>query len=97
MTRVYGYSDDNLVIEGAPYPDDEVFCFHKEAIVKFYGGTVIRCGYGKNGKGIWYIEVVQAGNKPYTLDLCDDENAKMYSDVFTTEAAFLCVETKTRW
>ena len=29
MIKVYGYSDDNLVIEGAPYPNDEISCFDK--------------------------------------------------------------------
>ena len=29
MIKIYGYSDDNLVVEGAPYPADEIDCFEK--------------------------------------------------------------------
>lgn len=88
MTKVYGYSDDNLVIKDAPYPYDEISCFEQTVKVWFKDGTVIRCGYGKADKGIWGIDVIQAGTAKYTLNSCDDEDAEVYSDVFEIDAEY---------
>ena len=88
MTKVYGYSDDNLVIENAPYPYDELSCYESITKIWFTDGTIIRCGYGKSGKGIWWIDVVKAGTAEYTLKTCNDEDADVYSDVFEINAEY---------
>ena len=49
MIRVYGYSDDNLVVEGAPYPNDEISCFDRIVRISFTDGTIIDAWYGKKG------------------------------------------------
>ena len=86
MLKVYGYSDDNLVIEGAPYPWDEISCFDETVTVWFTGGTVIEAGYGKSGAGIWWIKVVKDGISNFTLTTCNDEDAEIYSDVLEIDA-----------
>ena len=50
MIKVYGYSDDNLVIEGAPYPYDEISCFERIVRIAFTDGTIIDAWYGKKDK-----------------------------------------------
>ena len=41
MITVYGYSDDNLVLDGAPYPADEIGCFDSVVSVRFSDGTLM--------------------------------------------------------
>ena len=56
MIKVYGYSDDNLVLDGAPYPADEIGCFDSTVRVRFSDGTMIEAGYPKDYGAIWWIK-----------------------------------------
>lgn len=47
MIKVYGCSDDNLELDGAPYPADEIGCFDSTVEVRFSDGTRIKAGYPK--------------------------------------------------
>ena len=57
--RVYGQSDDNLIVEGAPYPNDEISCFDRIVRIGFTDGTIIEAWYGKKGQAIWTIKVIK--------------------------------------
>ena len=86
MIKVYGYSDDNLVLDGAPYPADEIGCFESNVLVRFSDGTLIKAGYGKDNLGVWWIKILEKGNAPQTLTECFDEDAEIYSDIFEIDA-----------
>ena len=88
MIKVYGYSDDNLVVEGAPYPNDEISCFARIVRIAITDGTIIDAWYGKKGQAIWTIKVIEKGTARQTLTICEDEDADIYSDVFEIEADF---------
>ena len=95
MIKVYGYSDDNLVIEGAPYPADEISCFSREVIVTFSDGTVISAFYGKDDiLAILAIKVLERGTAEQKLTECLDEYADPYSDVFEIDADYVSHEVK---
>ena len=89
MIKVYGYSDDNLVIDGAPYPADEIGCYDSTVEVRFSDGTKIKAGYSKQDKGISWIKVLEKGTAPQTLTECNDEDAEIYSDVFEIDADYV--------
>lgn len=82
MIKVYGASDDLLEIEGY----DEIDCYDKVVRVCFDDGTVIRCSYSKPGLAVWWIKVERQGTARQSLEVCMDENADPYSDVFTIDA-----------
>lgn len=86
MLKVYGYGDDNLVIDGADYPYDEMDCFDTKLKVWFTDGTIIECGYGKDHKGIWWINILEEGSAEYKLTVCDDEDADIYSDILEIDS-----------
>ena len=88
MIKVYGYSDDNLVIEGTPYPNDEISCFERIVRIAFTDGTIIDAWYPKKRQAIWAIRVIEKGTARQTLTICEDEDADIYSDVFEIEADF---------
>lgn len=94
MLKVYGYSDDILVLDGAPYPADEIGCFDSKVQVRFSDGTLIEAGYPKEGKGIWWIKVLEKGTAPQTLTECEDEEAEVYSDTFEIDADYVWHEVK---
>ena len=83
MVRVYGVSDDLVEIEGAKYPDDEIDCFDKDVLIGFTDGTVIRVGYPKENLAVWWIEIEKTGGAAYAMNRCDDQDAEIYSDVFS--------------
>ena len=89
MIKVYGYSDDNLVID-----EDEIGCFNQTVEVRFSDGTVIQAGYPKKNKAIWYINVLKKGIAKQILTMCDDENADVYSDIFEIDADYVSHELK---
>lgn len=94
MLKVYGYSDDNLVIDGAPYPADEIDCFDSTVKVKFADGTLIEAGYEKDNKAIWWIKVLEKGTALQRLTECDDEDAEIYSDILEIDADYVWHEVK---
>ncbi len=97
MLKVYGYSDDNLVIEGAPYPADEIDCFDSVVSVRFSDGTLIKAGYGKDHLGVWWIKAIEKGTAKQTLTECFDEDAEIYSDIFEIDAEYVSHEVKHEW
>ncbi len=86
MIEVYGQSDDILVLDGAPYPANEIGCWNSTVMVSFSDGTVIEAGYPKDGKAVWWIQVRKKGTAKQTLIECDDEDAEIYSDIFQIDA-----------
>lgn len=84
MVKVYGYSDDLVIIEG-PVPD-EIDCYRKEVKITFEDGTTIKIHYPKRNIGVWEINILEKGKAPFNLVSCNDENARTYSDVFTIDA-----------
>lgn len=91
MVKVYGCSDDLVEIEGSVYKEDEIDCYNKDVRIRFDDGTVIRIGYPKRtllgeDVGIWGIEVEKYGAVEGHLELCDNEEANPYSDIFTINA-----------
>ena len=57
-------------------------------IIDITDDTVIEVEYGKDGKGIWKIEVTHRGNAEQKLTICNDEDAEIYSDIFEIDADF---------
>ena len=91
MVKIFGHSDDLVEIEGSGYKENEIGCFDKDVRIRFLDGTVIRVGYPKRSLlgddvAIWGIKVEKHGTANYRLELCDNEDADLYSDVFTIEA-----------
>ena len=84
MIKVYGYSDDLLCIDG--HDEGEIDCYDKVVRIAFDDGTVIWCRYGKPDLAVWQIEVEAYGSARRSLELCTDENAEVYSDIFTIDA-----------
>lgn len=83
--KIYGESDDLIEIEGDKN-FDEIGCFDQTTTIWFSDNTVIEVKYGKEGKGIWEIKVIEGGHAPRTLTPCYDEDADIYSDIFEIQA-----------
>ena len=94
MVMVYGYSDDNVEIEGSSYPDNEIGCFDSNVRINFADGTQILVGYPKEDKNlaVWWIKVEKEGAAKHSLDICMDEDADTYSDIFTIDSEVISHE-----
>ena len=86
MAKVYGYSDDIVVIEHIEGGCTEIDCYDKDVAIQFEDGTVIHIGYGKDDKAIWRIKITTCGVARYEKSDCEDENAEIYSDILEIEA-----------
>lgn len=81
-TEIYGISDDLIELEGdvrgevGYYSDDE-----KGALIICSDMTLLEVKYGKDGKAIWGVRLVEKGSLFKRIDQCTDEDADMYSDV----------------
>ena len=82
MVKVYGASDDLVEIENSKYKEDEIGCYDHDVRIRFFDGTVIRVGYPKDGLAIWWVEIAKQGTAEQKLTICDDEDARIYSDIF---------------
>lgn len=86
MVKIYGVSDDLVEIEGSSYKVDEIGCFNSDVRIRFIDGTVIRIGYPKADAAIWWIEVEKRGTAVQGLTICNNEDARIYSDIFKIDA-----------
>jgi hypothetical protein len=86
MVKVYGASDDLVEIENSRYKEDEIGCFDQDVRIRFLDGTIIRIGYPKDGLAIWWVEVEKQGTAEHKLTICDDEDARIYSDIFEIDS-----------
>lgn len=86
MSKVYGYSDDIVVIEHIDGGCTEIDCYDRDVAIRFDDDTVVHIGYGKEHKGIWWIKVTDLGCADYEITECDDEEAAIYSDILEIEA-----------
>lgn len=86
MSKVYGYSDDIVVIEHIEGGCTEIDCYDKDVAIKFEDGTVAHISYGKDNKAIWGIKITTFGGANYEITDCDDEDADIYSDILEIEA-----------
>lgn len=85
-TKVYGASDDLIEFEGdvtgevgysGGDEDDS-----NGTLVIFDDGTQVVVKYGKpGGLGIWSVTPLVKGALFDRIDVCDDQDAKVYSDV----------------
>ena len=92
MVKVYGASDDLVEIENSKYKEDEIGCYDHDVRIRFFDGTVIRVGYPKDGLAIWWIEIEKQGTAEHKLTICNDEDARIYSDIFEIDS-----ETKSHY
>lgn len=87
MVKVYGVSDDLVIIEGSHYKEHEIDCYDKKVRIYFTDGTIILVGYPKSCGAIWQIDVEHVGNsKYYFLTICKNEDDEIYSDVFKIDS-----------
>lgn len=92
MVKVYGASDDLIEIDGSVYKENEIGCYNSVTQITFTDGAVIQVAYPKPGMGVWGIKVLQKGTGHWTLDVCKDEEAKIYSDIYCTDAEIVSHE-----
>ena len=85
MVKIYGCSDDLCEIEGSDY-EREIGCYDSDVRLRFTDGTIIRIGYPKEGMAVWWIEVEKVGTAEQRLEICEDEDADIYSDIFYIDA-----------
>ena len=83
MTKIYGCSDDLIEFEGDIYGEIGKYDLTKKkpCKIRISDGTVLHVYYEKDGKAIWGIDVIQKGTHFDRIELCDDEDAKIYSDI----------------
>ena len=87
MVKVYGASDDLVEIEGSKYKEDEIGCYDSDVRIWFDDGTVILVHYGKpDCDGVWSIKVEKRGYAKQMLQICEDENADIYSDILEIDS-----------
>ena len=86
MVKVYGASDDLVEIENSKYKEDEIGCYDHDVRIRFLDGTIIRVGYPKDGLAIWWIEIEKKGTEEHKLTICNDEDARIYSDIFEIDS-----------
>ena len=86
MIRIYGASDDLVEIEGSEYQENEIGCFEVKVRIWFEDGTVILVSYGKQDLAVWSIVIEKVGTAKFDLQICEDEDADIYSDIFEIDS-----------
>lgn len=86
MVKVYGASDDLVEIDNSQYKEDEIGCYDHDVRIRFLDGTIIRVGYPKDGLDVWWVEIEKQGTAEHKLTICDDEDTRIYSDIFEIDS-----------
>ena len=85
-TYVHGYSDDIVLIHRKSRIIFEINCFKEDVKIFFKDGTVVKVTYGKDGAGIWCINVEEKGTANQFLHVYKGESDEIYSDIFMINA-----------
>lgn len=98
MLRVYGESDDMVIVEGTKTEFDEIGCFDSACCIEFEDGTEINVSYPKrlidHVLAVWEIKVEKEGTAKHDLKECFDEDADCYSDIFNIDSEIKRVTVK---
>lgn len=98
-TKVYGYSDDLIELEGDLC--EEVNFIGKEdgygCFLGFNDGTMLEVRYGKGSQGIWSVVALSKGPLFDRIDVCGDENDDAYSDIAYLKDGVTCVYWAREW
>lgn len=99
-TKVYGASDDLIEFEGDFH--GEVGCYgtdgrDKGVLVVMSDGTILEVKYGKHNRGIWEVKLIKSGDLLIDIELCEDEDATIYSDIATFKSGIKWAYAATDW
>lgn len=75
----YEFSDDLILIKGDI--SGEIDCYGSNGLITGSDGTIIEIVYCKNIIGIWNVNVIKRGKFFDKIEICTNENAKIYSDI----------------
>jgi hypothetical protein len=78
-TRVYGASDDLIEFEGDVCGEVGSYGSDQRAqgiLLAGSDGTILEVKYGKDGKGLWGIRLLERGLLFSHIDLCTDETVR---------------------
>ena len=89
MIKIYGCNKGLIEIKNDQYTTTEIDYFNHDVIISFADGTVIRVGYSKPNLNVWYIKVEKLGTAKQKLTICNDEESKIYSDIFEIDSEIL--------
>ena len=90
MVRIYGASDDLVEIEGSEYEENEIGCYDSDVRIWFADGTIILVQYGKpDFGGVLSIKIEKRGFARQSLQICEDEDADIYSDIFEIDSEII--------
>ena len=83
-TKIYGCSDDNIDFDGDV--SGEVGCYGTDesehgVLLVCSDGTLLDVKYCMTVGGVWGIKLIQSGTLFERIDVCNDSEAKVYSDV----------------
>jgi hypothetical protein len=95
-TRIYGASDDLIEFEGDVF--GETGGGDEPALIVCSDGTILTVAYGKPGLGgVWGVTLIQPGTLFDRIEVCADEDAKIYSDIAHFRAGLVWAYAATQW
>ena len=99
-TKIYGASDDLIECEGDVYGEvgdygtDER---EKGDLVICNDGTLLEIKYGKADMAIWGITLIKDGSLFNRIEPCNDEDAKIHSDIAFFKDGLKWAYVATEW
>lgn len=76
-TRIWGASDDLVEIDGDVRGEEG--SFDTDTLLVCSDGSILSIEYGK--LGVWKITIIRQGDLYERLEVCDDPDADVYSDI----------------
>jgi hypothetical protein len=98
-TKIYGQSDDLVEFKGE-YNGEVSFygsSDEEQGLIICDDGTVASVKYGKADMAIWQITVLKKGKLFDKLETCEDEDAKIYSDILYLKSGIKNIYFASNW
>jgi len=99
-TKIYGVSDDRIEAEGDYQGEIGIYGTddnEKGVLLIISDGTLLEIQYGKMGLGIWGIKVLRKGSLFLKLEICDNEDAEIYSDIAHFKGGIKSIYYSNEW
>lgn len=85
MIKIYGCSDDYVIIKGEHFSRQFDLSFGEECRVIFADGTSFSISYGNQERGTWDVTELRKGERFVELIPFESEDSANYSDIVIME------------
>lgn len=88
MIRIYGVSDELIIVEENGVELEKIDCNHNDIQFEMSDGTIVLFQYSIKKSKVWTASIVDEGYGDYVIEEYDEEASETRSDAVEVDAEY---------